>query len=131
MAFVRFTSAPEGMRGAREAGILPLVTTPRLLTTPESLAALVGFSLFSVLFYAPILFHARVYTFRDLYPLFLGMDHLARVFGAWHWPPLWNPLEVLGRPFAADLQAGIFYPPTWFFRSLPEPFGFNFSIWFH
>lgn len=102
-----------------------------MIRTPHSLLALAGFALFGALFYRPILLHAEVYTFRDLYPLFLGMDHLARVFGGWHWPPLWNPLEVLGRPFAADLQAGIFYPPNWLFRCLPEPFGFNLSIWFH
>lgn len=123
--------APKPVLGVQATGALALATPAALFTALDSLLALVGFSVFGAIFYHPILLHAQVYTFRDLYPLFLAMDHLARIFGGWHWPPLWNPLEVLGRPLAADLQAGIFYPPNWFFRGMPEPFGFNLSIWFH
>ncbi|MFI5396797.1 MAG: hypothetical protein ACHQ9S_14775 [Candidatus Binatia bacterium] len=122
---------PPPVPGAPQADTAHAENLPRRSVAFGSFLALAGFVLYGVLFYREILFHARVYTFRDLYPLFLGMEHLARIFGAWHWPPLWNPLEVLGRPFAADLQAGVFYPPNWCFRHVPEPFGINLSICFH
>ncbi len=37
--------------------------------------------------------------------------------GEW---PLWNPYVSLGRPFLADIEAGVFYPPNWIFIALPE-----------
>lgn len=36
--------------------------------------------------------------------------------GAW---PLWNPYICAGRPFAADPQSGVFYPPNWLYAVLP------------
>lgn len=36
-----------------------------------------------------------------------------------HWPAL-NPLTGLGRPFAADPQSAVWYPPTWVF-ALADP----------
>lgn len=126
-----FTAPPQPVHGAPRVVTTHAENPPRRPVAFGSFLALAGFVLYAALFYQEILFHARVYTFRDLYPLFLGMEHLARIFGAWHWPPLWNPLEVLGRPFAADLQAGVFYPPNWCFRHIPEPFGMNLSICFH
>jgi hypothetical protein len=93
--------------------------------------ALLSLAVYGVLFHAEILFRREVYTFRDLYPFFLGMDHLARVLGAFEWPPLWNPFEGLGRPFAADIQTAVFYPPSWLLHSLPAPLGFNLSIVTH
>ncbi|HTB80954.1 MAG TPA: hypothetical protein VK717_08715 [Opitutaceae bacterium] len=37
--------------------------------------------------------------------------------GEW---PLWNPYVSLGRPFLADIEASVFYPPNWIFIALPE-----------
>ncbi|HXA80009.1 MAG TPA: hypothetical protein VNV14_01965 [Opitutaceae bacterium] len=34
--------------------------------------------------------------------------------------PLWNPFVALGRPFLADPEAAVFYPPNWIFILLPE-----------
>jgi hypothetical protein len=34
--------------------------------------------------------------------------------------PLWNPYVALGRPFLADPEAAVFYPPNWVFIVLPE-----------
>jgi hypothetical protein len=34
--------------------------------------------------------------------------------------PLWNPYVALGRPFLADPEAAVFYPPNWMFIVLPE-----------
>ena len=34
--------------------------------------------------------------------------------------PLWNPYVALGRPFLADPEAAVFYPPNWGFIVLPE-----------
>jgi hypothetical protein len=35
--------------------------------------------------------------------------------------PLWNPLIFSGRPFQADIQVGMFYPPNWLCLLLPVP----------
>ncbi|HZT21752.1 MAG TPA: hypothetical protein VFB55_02470, partial [Verrucomicrobiae bacterium] len=29
--------------------------------------------------------------------------------------PLWNPYTALGRPFLADPETAVFYPPNWIF----------------
>jgi hypothetical protein len=38
--------------------------------------------------------------------------------------PLWNPYVGLGRPFAADIETGVFYPPNLVFLALPPDAGF-------
>lgn len=40
--------------------------------------------------------------------------HFQRCFDAGEWPLL-NPWNGLGRPFLADPQTAVFYPPTWLF----------------
>src|ERR1051325_6767694 len=48
-----------------------------------------------------------------------------------HWQlPLWNPYIGLGRPFLADTQNAVFYPPT-YLALLPAPFGLFLFTWFH
>ncbi len=44
--------------------------------------------------------------------------------------PLWNPWIVLGTPFLAGLQTGVFYPPS-LLLLLPLPLGFDVFIVFH
>jgi hypothetical protein len=45
--------------------------------------------------------------------------------------PLWNPYVTLGRPFLADPETAVFYPPNWIFVLLPEiPALFTFLV-FH
>src|ERR1035441_7799264 len=45
--------------------------------------------------------------------------------------PLWNPYVTLGRPFLADPETAVFYPPNWIFILLPEiPALFTFLV-FH
>ena len=48
--------------------------------------------------------------------------------------PLWNPYTFSGRPFLADIQQGIFYPPNWLCLILPIPIFFNvltlLHLWF-
>jgi hypothetical protein len=34
--------------------------------------------------------------------------------------PLWNPYTFLGRPFLADPETAVWYPPTWLWVFLPE-----------
>lgn len=54
-----------------------------------------------------------------------------RVLSGFDWPALWNPWQVLGKPLAADILMGVFYPINWITRLLPEPFGYNTSIVLH
>jgi hypothetical protein len=66
-----------------------------------------------------------------MYTLLFSFEHSARVLARWHWPPLWDPFAVLGRPFAADLVTGMLYPLNWFLRLLPEAHSVNVSIALH
>jgi hypothetical protein len=90
-----------------------------------ALAAIVAYAVF---FYRKLLFGNRVYVFRDMYTLFLAIEHTARTLARWHWPPLWDPFSSLGRPFAADLVTAVYYPLNWCVRLLPEARGLNLSI---
>ncbi len=42
-----------------------------------------------------------------------------------HYTPLWNPLIFSGRPFQADIQSGMFYPPNLLCLLLPIPVAFT------
>lgn len=85
----------------------------------------------SIILYRHILFTPASFVYRDLLSFVLPMEHASRVLAASDWPPLWNPYQVLGKPHAADILMGTWYPPNYVLRLLPEPFGFNFSIAFH
>ncbi|MBI3388875.1 MAG: YfhO family protein [Deltaproteobacteria bacterium] len=97
----------------------------------RSLTLVLGLITYTVFFYRDQLFGDRVVVFRDAYTLFLTIDHAARTLAAFSWPPLWDPFAVLGKPFAADIETGVYYPINWLLRSLREPFGFNVSIALH
>jgi hypothetical protein len=45
--------------------------------------------------------------------------------------PLWNPYAGLGRPFLADPETAVFYPPNWAFVVLPEGFALYLFLAFH
>src|ERR1035441_4193744 len=45
--------------------------------------------------------------------------------------PLWNPYAGLGRPFLADPETAVFYPPNWVFVVLPEGFALFLFLAFH
>ncbi len=44
--------------------------------------------------------------------------------------PLWNPLLLMGAPYLANLQSGVFYPPS-LLLLLPLPLGFNLFLFAH
>lgn len=94
-------------------------------------AVLAGLIAYAAFFYRDLLFQDRVYVFRDVYTILLAIEHTARRLGETAWPPLWNPLQVLGKPFAAEPLAAIYYPPAWVERLLPMPLGVNASLAFH
>jgi len=102
----------------------------RVRRLPPSFLAFAGLILYTVFFYRDLLFAERVYVFRDA-PIWLAMDHVARVLATFAWPPLWDPFAVLGKPFAADLLNGVYYVPHWPLRWLPEPIDFNAGIALH
>jgi hypothetical protein len=97
----------------------------------RSLALSLGLIAYTVFFYRDLLFGDRVVVFRDAYTLFLTIDHAARTLAAFSWPPLWDPFAVLGKPFAADIEAGVYYPINLLLRWLREPFGFSLGIALH
>lgn len=46
------------------------------------------------------------------------------------WPSI-NPWTGLGRPYVADPQSAVFYPPTWLFALLTPGFAYVLSLWLH
>lgn len=93
--------------------------------------ALVGLCAYAAFFYRAVLSGERVYVFRDLVTFFYSIEHLARLLASYDWPPAWNPFAVLGKPFAADPLAGVFYPPNWILRQLSVASGFGLSLALH
>ncbi len=45
--------------------------------------------------------------------------------------PVWQPWTGLGRPYLADPQTALFYPPTWLFAVLPTELAYPASLWAH
>ncbi len=48
--------------------------------------------------------------------------------GEWPWL---NPWTGLDRPFMADPQSAVWYPPTWLFALLPPQWAYPASLWLH
>jgi len=46
-------------------------------------------------------------------------------------PPWLSPWNGLGRPFLADPQSAVFYPPTWLFAVLPPTIAYGLNLWLH
>lgn len=69
---------------------------------------------------APAFLHREALSFRDqgdfFYPLKLYTMDRIRAGEI----PLWNPLSGTGEPWLANLQSGVFYPPSFLFL-LPSP----------
>ncbi len=77
--------------------------------------------LLSFLFYGRFLSAELVITYRDTLSLLLGLEEARSVLSQFSWPPLWNPWMVLGKPFAADMLTGAYYPPLLLTDSLSAP----------
>lgn len=45
--------------------------------------------------------------------------------------PWWNPHVYLGRPFLADVETAVFYPPNWLFLVLPSGIALFAVLWLH
>lgn len=51
-----------------------------------------------------------------------------RKYGEW---PLWNPLRMLGQPFAANPLSKVWYPPQWLALIFPPTFHLNLMLYLH
>ncbi|MBN1427681.1 MAG: hypothetical protein JXB07_04795 [Anaerolineae bacterium] len=49
-------------------------------------------------------------------------------YGEW---PLWNPLRMLGQPFAANPLSKVWYPPQWLVLLLPPTLHLNVMLYLH
>jgi len=75
-----------------------------------------------VLFYRQVLFAGHVIPW-DLSGFFLPHMHVyVDALQSWQLP-LWDPYTYCGRPFQANIQAGVFYPPVAFTAWLGALFG--------
>ncbi|HEX7555134.1 MAG TPA: hypothetical protein VF338_00815, partial [Leptolinea sp.] len=92
--------------------------------------------------YLPIFLAPIILYLPALLPgksLFWGITSLQ--FIPWHWEalqaiqagvlPLWNPLNGLGAPLAANYQSALFYPPTWLVLIAGWLGGITWMAWAH
>ena len=87
--------------------------------------------LLAALMYRAPLFEGASLYFRDLQIFFAPMkEFLARSLLAGQWP-LWNPDIQMGTPFMADLQSGVFYPPSVLFMLFELPRAMAVSLALH
>jgi len=100
------------MRTLRIVVLLAVVLLPGALLAPVWRLAGLGAGEDDILYYFP----ARTF-FHD-------------TIQAGEWPWL-NPWTGLGRPFAADPQAAVWYPFTWLFAVLPPVQTYPLSLWAH
>lgn len=111
------------------------MTTPHAATRP-SIIPLDAVVLAFLLAVACLPFYGAIFH-ADRIPS--GMDltqHYSReavIRQALHttWIPLWNPYEFSGFPLQADLQTGVFYPPSVVLRLLPIARFLTWTVIFH
>ncbi len=69
-----------------------------------------------------------------------GEDDVLQYYPARQWlhdtlqagrPPWWNPWTGLGRPYLADPQTAVAYPPTWLFVAMPPAAAYAACLWLH
>ena len=78
---------------------------------------IVGLAVLTVVFHASILFSAptEVIATADIGFYFEWLHEYARDHFLSGRLPLWNPYNYCGTPFAANPQAGVFYPLSWIY----------------
>lgn len=83
------------------------------------------------LFFAPLWNPNHTLYFRDLHTYFFPMKaFLARCLQNGELA-LWCPQYFCGAPFASDIQAGVFYPPSLILALVPFPYAVNIFVLFH
>jgi len=104
----------------------------RLLSFAASRVPLVVFAFATLIFTAWLTFGPAQLLYGCDY---VQLHHFLRVYlrnaildGE---PPLWNPYTLLGKPFMADPEAAVFYPPTWLWIVLPEAIAYWLVLWGH
>ena len=81
--------------------------------------------LLPVIWFLPTLSGDEVLAWSDSLVYSLPMKTLLGRMLAAGALPLWNPYTFAGMPFAAALQAGVFYPPNWLFALLSPSVAMN------
>lgn len=100
----------------------------------EFLTAASVFLILWMLFCIPLIGGGRVLSGGDIINQYIPYKQF---FKDWVWKgvfPLWNPHIFSGRPFQADIQNGLFYPPNWLCLIMPLPIFFTvitiLHLWF-
>jgi len=85
----------------------------------------------TVIFAALLLQPAGILTTYDIERMHQCYKHDFRsavLGGEWPW---WNPYTALGRPFFADIETALLYPPTWLVLPLGVEVGILAIVWLH
>ncbi len=104
----------------------------KLRSREISLAAIFFLILWLGFFYR--VFAGHVLSGGDLVNQYIPYKHFLKSWLLKGILPLWNPHTFSGRPFQADIQIGIFYPPSWLCLVMPIPVFFTvltiLHLWF-
>lgn len=85
----------------------------------------------TVLFFIDLVVGGRTLLMRDTFCDFLPWRMFAsQVLASGHLP-WWNPFDGFGKPFLADPQSAVFYPPHLLFSMLPAPIALKCSWLLH
>src|SRR5215470_2741569 len=76
-------------------------------------------------YFAPFLRLDAIIVERDALSFILPMHAFHARALANGWLPGWDPAPVLGKPYLAEWQPGLFYPPSLLLALRPFPLGFN------
>ncbi|MET0152282.1 MAG: hypothetical protein ABW298_06710, partial [Candidatus Binatia bacterium] len=80
--------------------------------------------------FSSLLSPRNIPTYRDLLFFTWPLKHFLHERLLQGEIPLWNPLLLMGTPYLANLQSGVFYPPS-LLLLLPLPLGFNLFLFAH
>lgn len=97
----------------------------------KSLLVFISFLALAMLWFWSELFGGRLFCFSDLTFYFYPYRHFMAEAVRLGQFPLWNPLLLMGFPFLATLQPGVFYPLSLLYYLLPFDLASNWFLVVH
>jgi hypothetical protein len=99
-------------------------------TSSEAVLGIIALLVATGITFSSLLSTRNIPTYRDLLFFTWPLKHFFHERLLRGELPLWNPLLLMGTPYLANLQSGVFYPPS-LLLLLPLPLGFNLFLFSH
>jgi hypothetical protein len=100
------------------------------LISSEPVLGIIALLVATSITFSSLLSTRNIPTYRDLLFFTWPLKHFFHERLLRGELPLWNPLILMGTPYLANLQSGVFYPPS-LLLLLPLPLGFNLFLFAH